>query len=170
MSSNRDEKETNPLSQSLALQLVSLGMILASKEARKKCDPEDWEYSDMEVVVSEVQHLGGADKAYAYLKRWLLEICGVDWKQPKMQPVDAILAKLRRDGVKGRVIDELGRMKEGNFLTLDMNLDQFFQCIARAFHAAEPEVKEWYQEEFGDDQGGGTEVCGGERLPPGVDD
>ena len=60
------------------------------------------------------------------------------------------MKKLKRDSVKGRVVKELVRMKEGSFMTLDIHLDQFFQCIARAFHAAEPEVRDWYEKEFGD--------------------
>ena len=72
----------SPLTQGMAIQLVAIGMVIASKEVRKQVDPEDWQAWDMGVVVSEIQHHGGPDKAYGYLKRWLLDLCGVDWKLP----------------------------------------------------------------------------------------
>jgi len=146
-------EEGSGLTQGLAIQLVALGVMLGSKETRKLADAEDWQSDDLAAVVSEIQHAGGFDKGYTYLKRWLLDVCGVDWKLP-VKPVEAILSKLKRDACKGRVVRELTRISEANGMTLDHHLDAFFRCVARAYWEAEPEIAEWYEKEYGPEKEG----------------
>ena len=123
-----------------SLELVMLGAVLASPELRKELGPGDWGSKDLGVVVSELKHRGGHDKMYPFLQRLLLDRMGVEWKLPG-KPLDAMSRKLKRNGMRMRAMHALHGLVELQGKTLDHNVDQFFEVIAKAFLACEGEIR-----------------------------
>ena len=123
-----------------ALELVCLGIAVGSLEWRKSVEPKDWGDTDIQCIVSELQNGGGGGKQkdYHYLKKWLFDVAGVQWKGGK--PVPAMLEKLRRNSCRHRVIQVLTRLKETSGYQLDMDLDKFFAIISAAYDEAIPEI------------------------------
>ena len=141
MSSSRNKEKGPGLTRSEALELVALGMVLGNPELRKMVNESDWGSVDMQCIVSELKTNGGSSKVYTYLERWLLEVCGVEWKPPG-KPATALFAKLLRNTRKYRVVTELQRLGECAGRTLDIDLDKFFECLRKAYEQAGPEIEE----------------------------
>ena len=143
MSSSQRREESNEetvLTSRTALELVCLGIAVGSLEWRKSVEPKDWGDTDIQCIVSELQNGGGGKKKdYHYLKKWLLDVAGVQWKGGK--PVPAMLEKLKRNTCKHRVIQVLTRLKETSGYQLDLDLDKFFAIISAAYDEAIPEIE-----------------------------
>jgi len=143
MSSSRkreDSHEEPLLTDRIALELVCLGVAIGSLEWRKSVDPQDWSEVDIQCIISELKNGGGGkQKDYHHLKKWLLQVVSVEWKDGK--PVPAMLEKLKRNSCKNRVIQILTRLKETSGYQLDMDLDKFFAIISAAYDEAIPEIE-----------------------------
>ena len=148
------------MTQGMALELLCLGIVLGNPDCRKMVEERDWSSVEMQCIVSELKNGGGGkQKVYHYLERWMLEMCGVEWKPPR-KPVPEALAKLKRNGTKSRVLTQLQRISETGFRTLDLDLDKFFICIARAYSEAVPEIEKLLKEEEEKDGDKGNKTAG----------
>jgi|TARA_R110000787_G_scaffold66716_1_gene149782 hypothetical protein len=141
------DSETEKISPSRALELVCLGLAIASKTWRNQVEARDWSDVEMQCIVSELKTGGGGGKSknYHYLEKWLLQVLSVGWKHPEL-PADVLASKLKRNGCKGRVIDQLIRISEMGKFGLDMDLDKFFTAVSRAYEEAMPELDKLLKE------------------------
>jgi len=105
-------------------------------------EPHDWTDVEMQCIISELKTGGGGGKSknYRYLEKWCLHVLSVQWKHPEL-PMAVLAKKLRRNGCKGRVIDQLVRLGELGSFGLDMDLDKFFTAVSRAYEEAMPEIQ-----------------------------
>lgn len=135
-----ENTKTGGWQQETSLELVMLGAVLASLDVRKEVEPGDWSSHDLGVVVSELQNRGGNDKMYPFLQRLLLDWMGVQWKLPE-KPLEAMAKKMKRNAKRMRAMTALHGLVELQGKTLDHNVDQFFEVIAKAFLECEDEIR-----------------------------
>ena len=118
------------------LQILVVGIALASKEHRARIDPGDLWDLDASAAVSELR---GATKGSAFTcTRKFLDMLGVEWDEKEL-PVEAVFRKVALDTKRRRVLRHVTEgIKAISDGTTSFHTERFFESIRDAERELDP--------------------------------